>query len=99
MTATILESRAIELLSQCCNPKAHPTEDDMLRALTNQVSNEVLAALRAFLGKVIDNDAVPSPQKVKKYFNLSISDDEKAEIFLDEIYCMISEHLFADEGE
>ncbi len=97
MTASILESRAIELLSQCCNPKSHPTEEDMLRALTNGTGNEVLSALRAFLGKVIDDDAMTAPQKVKKYFNLSISDEEKAETFIDEIYCMISEHLFADE--
>lgn len=97
MTATILESRAIELLSQCCNPKTHPAEEDMLRDLTNSAGDEILSALRAFLGKVIDNDAMTPSQKVKKYFNLSITDEEKAETFIDEIYCMISEHLFADE--
>ncbi len=99
MTVTILESRAIELLSQCCNPKTHPTQEDMLGALTIGVGEEVLSALRAFLGKVIDDDAMTPTQKVKKYFNLTISDQEKAETFIDEIYCMISEHLFADEEE
>jgi hypothetical protein len=98
MTVTILESRAIELLSQCCNPKTNPTDEDMIRALTNGLGDEVLVALRTFLGKVIDNDAMTPPQKVKKYFHLSISDEEKAEIFMDEIYSMISEHIYADKA-
>lgn len=97
MTVLILESRAIELLSQYCNPKYYSHEDDMLRALVNEVPREVMASLRTFLGNIIDDDAVSASHKVKKYFNLSINNEEKAEIFIDEIYCMISEHLFADE--
>ncbi|MFY9287453.1 MAG: hypothetical protein WAO98_03015 [Alphaproteobacteria bacterium] len=97
MTVAIMESRAIELLSQFCNPKFYPREEDMLNMLTHEAGPEVLGGLRAFLGKIIDNDAMSASQKVKKYFNLSITDEEKAETFIDEIYCMISEHLYADE--
>jgi hypothetical protein len=93
--ATILsESRATEILTHHCNPKIYPTEEEMLRGLTDMNDREVVLSLRNFLGKVIDDDSMPAPQKVKKYFNLSISTAEKAEEFIDEIYCaMRSNHL------
>ncbi len=96
--ATILsESRAVEILTHHCDPKIYPTEEEMLRGLTDMNNREVITSLRTFLGKVIDDDCMPAPQKVKKYFNLSISNEEKAEAFIDEIYCAISEYLFADQ--
>lgn len=97
MVAILSESRAVEILTHHCNPKMYPTEEQMLRELSDKNDREVIASLRAFLGKVIDDDSLSGPQKVKRYFNLSISDEEKAETFIDEIYCAISEYLFADE--
>jgi len=97
MTAILSESRAIEILTHHCNPKMYPTEEEMLRGLTDMNDREVIVLLRNFLGKVIDDDSMPATQKIKKYFNLSISNEEKAETFIDEIYCAISEYLFADE--
>jgi len=69
----------------------------MIAALSRDLPREVLAALRASLGKLIDDDNMTGPEKARKYFHLSISNEEKAETFIDEIYCAISEHLFADE--
>ncbi len=97
MVAILSDSRATEILTHYCNPKMYPTEEEMLRALTSNVEREIIMSLRAFLGKLIDDDARSAPQKVKTYFNLSISDEEKAETFIDEIYCAISEYLFAEE--
>jgi hypothetical protein len=96
MCVSLSESQAVELLKHHCDPQIYPTEEEMLRGL-NLVDRKMIVSLRAFLGKIIDDDAVPAPQKVKKYFNLSISNEEKAEAFIDEIYCAISEYLFADE--
>ena len=96
--ATILsDSRILEILKHHCDPLIYPTEEEMLRGLTDRVDRETIISLRAFLGKVIDDDDIAAPQKVKKYFGLSISNDEKAETFIDEIYCFISEYLFANE--
>ena len=90
MAITLSDSRAGEILSHHCDPKLYPTEEEMLRGLTDAIDREVIVALRAFLGKVIDDDSLSAPQKVKKYFSLSISNEEKAETFIDEIYCSIS---------
>jgi hypothetical protein len=97
MPTILSESRAKEILSYHCNPKIYPTEEEMLCGLTDMHDREVILSLRNFLGKMIDDDSITAPQKVKKYFNLSITNEEKAEEFIDEIYCAISEHLFADE--
>ena len=97
MTTTLSDSRAIEILKHHCDPKLYPTEEEMLRGLTEAIDRETITSLRSFLGIVIDDDSMPAPQKVKKYFGLSISNEEKAETFIDEIYCSISEYLFADE--
>ncbi|HEU0118636.1 MAG TPA: hypothetical protein VFR09_08405 [Alphaproteobacteria bacterium] len=97
MSIILTESRAVELLTHHCNPKMYPTHEEMLRALTDTTEREIIVSLRNFLGKLIDDDSMPAPQKVKKYFNLSISNEENAEMFIDEIYCTISEYLFADE--
>jgi len=97
MTPILSDSRAIEILKHHCDPKIYPTEEEMLRGLTDAIEREIIVALRAFLGAVIDDDSTPAPQKVKKYFGLSISNEEKAETFIDEVYCSISEYLFADE--
>lgn len=97
MSTTLSDSRAVEILTHHCDPKIYPTEEEMLRGLTGTLDREIISALRDFLGKLIDDDSIPAPQKVKKYFNLSISNEEKAETFIDEIYCSISEYLFADE--
>ena len=97
MTTILSDNRAIEILKHHCDPKTYPTEEEMLRGLTDVIDRETILSLRTFLGKVIDDDSVPAPQKVKKYFGLSISNEEKAEIFMDEIYCAISEYLFVDE--
>ncbi|MDE1900567.1 MAG: hypothetical protein KGI37_02845 [Alphaproteobacteria bacterium] len=96
-TTTLSDSRAAEILKHHCDPKIYPTEEEMLRGLTDAIDREVMASLRSFLGALIDDDSMPASQKVKKYFGLSISNEEKAETFIDEIYCSISEHLFADE--
>jgi len=96
--ATILsDSRAVEILKHHCDPKIYPTEEEMLCGLTDIIDRETIVSLRAFLGQVIDDDSMPASQKAKKYFGLSISNEEKAETFIDEIYCSISEYLFADE--
>ncbi len=97
MTATLSDSRATEILKHHCDPKIYPTEEEMLRGLTDKIDREIIVALRSFLGKIIDDDSMTGPQKVKTYFGLSISNEEKAETFIDEIYCSISEYLFADE--
>jgi hypothetical protein len=97
MPTILPDSRAIEILKHHCDPKIYPTEEEMLRGLTDKIDRETIVSLRAFLGMVIDDDSVPAPQKVKRYFGLSISNEEKAETFVDEVYCAISEHLFADE--
>lgn len=97
MTQTLSDSRAIEILTHHCNPKIYPTEEEMLGGLTDKIGRDTIVALRAFLGKVIDDDSISASEKAKKYFSLSISNEEKAETFIDEIYCSISEYLFADE--
>lgn len=97
MTTILPDTRAIEILKHHCDPKLYPTEEEMLRGLADKVDRDTIVSLRSFLGKVIDDDSVPAPQKVQKYFGLSISNEEKAETFIDEIYCSISEYLFADE--
>ena len=97
MPTILSDSRAIEILKHHCDPKIYPTEEDMLRGLTDKIDQETITSLRSFLGMVIDDDSMSASQKVKKYFGLSISNEEKAETFIDEIYCAISEHLFADE--
>jgi len=96
--STILsESRVVEILTHHCNPRIYPTEEEMLRGLVDKNDREVIVSLRSFLGDIIDDDSISAPQKANKYFNLSISNEEKAEMFIDEIYCAISEYLFADE--
>ena len=97
MAVILSEGRAVEILTHHCDPKLYPTEEEMLRGLTDVNDRQVIISLRAFLGKIIDDDSMSGPQKVKKYFNLSISNEEKAETFIDEIYCAISEYLFADD--
>ena len=97
MAVILSEGRAVEILTHHCDPKLYPTEEEMLRGLTDANDRQVIISLRAFLGKIIDDDSMSGPQKVKKYFNLSISNEEKAETFIDEIYCAISEYLFADD--
>jgi hypothetical protein len=97
MTTVLSDNRAVEILTHHCDPKIYPTEEEMLRGLTDKIDREAILSLRAFLGKIIDDDSIPASQKAKKYFSLSISNEEKAETFIDEIYCSISEYLFADE--
>lgn len=97
MTTILSDSRAIEILKHHCDPKIYPTEKEMLCGLTEKIDRETIVSLRSFLGMVIDDDSMPAPQKVKEYFGLSISNEEKAETFIDEVYCSISEYLFADE--
>jgi 23S rRNA A1618 N6-methylase RlmF len=97
MAAILSDSRAIEILRHHCDPKIYSTEEEMLRGLTEMIDRETIVSLRAFLGKTIDDDSIPASQKVKKYFGFSISNEEKAETFIDEVYCAISEYLFADE--
>ncbi len=97
MTKILTDSSAVEILKRHCDPKLYPTEEEMLRGLADAIDREAIASLRAFLGKVIDDDEMSAPEKAKRYFGLSISNEEKAEIFIDEIYCAISEYLFADE--
>ena len=97
MNMILSDSRAVEILKHHCDPKIYPTEEEMLCALTDKVDRETIVSLRSFLGMIIDDDSIPAPQKVKKYFGLSISNEEKAETFIDEVYCSISEYLFADE--
>jgi 23S rRNA A1618 N6-methylase RlmF len=97
MSKLLSDSRAIEILKHHCDPKIYPTEEKMLCGLTDMIDRETIASLRDFLGKVIDDDSIAASQKAKKYFSLSISNEEKAETFIDEVYCSISEYLFADE--
>ena len=97
MPTILSDSRAIEILKHHCDPKIYPTEAEMLCGLTEMIDRETIVSLRSFLGMVIDDDSMPASQKIKKYFSLSISNEEKAETFIDEIYCSISEYLFADE--
>jgi hypothetical protein len=96
MTKILPDSRAIEILKHHCDPRIYPTDKDMLCGLTEKIDRETIVSLRSFLGKVIDDDSMPAPQKVKDYFGLSISNVENAETFIDEIYCAISEYLFPD---
>lgn len=91
------EERAREILTQYCNPKTYGDDQAMIAALAKDLPREILASLRTFLGNLIDNDNMSGPEKVKKYFNLSISDESRAEDFIDDLYCNISEHLFPEE--
>jgi hypothetical protein len=97
MTTVLTEKRAIDILTRHCNPEIYPTEETMLRGLADMNDRDVLVSLRTFLGNVIDDDSMSAPQKARKYFNVPISHEEKADKFIDEIYCALSEYLFAGE--